>query len=86
MTTQKQQTPSEKYGLPKPECELVGQDGNAYAIMGRVSKALRRAGYPPEAITEYTEASTSGDYDNLLRVAMLWTEDVGEDRDEDEEW
>jgi hypothetical protein len=28
-------------GKPKPDCKLVGQDGNAFAIMGRVISALR---------------------------------------------
>ena len=30
--------------MNKPKCELVGQDGNAFAIMGRVCRALRKAG------------------------------------------
>ena len=28
---------------PEVEVELVGQDGNAFVIMGAVSKALKRA-------------------------------------------
>ena len=28
----------------KPKVKLVGQDGNAFPILGRVSKALRQAG------------------------------------------
>ena len=54
------------------DVQLVGRDGNAFAIMGAVSKALRRAGATAEEIAEYREESTSGDYDNLLRVAMEW--------------
>lgn len=83
------QTPAEKYGIPAPDVELVGQDGNAFAIMGRVQKALRRAGYPQEALDEYYRESTSGDYNNLLRVAMKWTgEDIGTDPDyaDEEDW
>ena len=54
------------------DVQLVGRDGNAFAIMGAVSKALRRAGATAEGIAKYREESTSGDYDNLLRVAMKW--------------
>jgi hypothetical protein len=54
------------------DVQLVGRDGNAFAIMGAVSKALRRAGATAEEIAKYREESTSGDYDNLLRVAMKW--------------
>jgi hypothetical protein len=54
------------------EVQLTGNDGNAFAIMGAVSKALRRAGVSAEEVEEYTSESMSGDYDNLLRTAMAW--------------
>ena len=56
----------------KPTVKLTGEDGNAFAIMGTVSRALRKAGLPKERIDKYIEESTAGDYDNLLRVAMKW--------------
>jgi hypothetical protein len=57
---------------PEIEVQLTGQDGNAYAIMGAVSRELRKAGVSQKEINEYTNESMSGDYDNLLRVAMSW--------------
>ena len=51
---------------------LVGEDGNAVAIMGRVSNAMRKAGVPQEEINQYLDESMSGDYDNLLRTAIKW--------------
>ena len=54
--------------------QLTGNDGNAFAIMGSVRSALRRAGATKEQIDEYSNASMSGDYDNLLRVALDWVE------------
>jgi hypothetical protein len=54
------------------EVELVGQDGNAYAIMGRVANALKEAGVSEEEINAYLDESRSGDYDNLLRTAVKW--------------
>jgi hypothetical protein len=52
------------------EVQLTGEDGNAFAIMAQVQKALRKAGATREDIDKYIEESMSGDYDNLLRTAM----------------
>jgi len=57
---------------PDVEVQLSGQDGNAYAIMGAVSSALKRHGVPAEEIAKYKEESMSGDYDHLLVTAMRW--------------
>lgn len=57
---------------PEIEVSLVGQDGNAFAIMGAVEKALRKAQIPQDEISNYLKESMSGDYDNLLRTAMSW--------------
>ena len=57
---------------PEVEVQLTGTDGNAYAIMGSVMKALKRHGVSAEEIETYLTESKSGDYNNLLRVAMSW--------------
>jgi hypothetical protein len=57
---------------PEIEVQLTGQDGNAYAIMGAVQKALRKAEVSKEEIDEYLKESMSGDYNHLLRTAMAW--------------
>lgn len=57
---------------PEIEVSLIGQDGNAFAIMSRVQATMRRAGVPKEELDEYLKESMSGDYDNLLRTAMKW--------------
>jgi len=57
---------------PDVEVQLTGRDGNAYAIMGAVTEALRRAGVSQRERDAYIEESTSGDYDHLLRTAMRW--------------
>ena len=59
---------------PKIKVALVGQDGNAFAIMGAVSKALRRGGVSTEEISEFTSESMSGDYNHLLQTAMKWVD------------
>ena len=60
--------------IEKPVVELVGHDGNAYAIMSKVQRALKRAGVPKNVIDEYLRDSRSGDYDHLLRVACEYAE------------
>jgi hypothetical protein len=63
---------TEQPKYPDIVVQLVDEDGNALAVMGRVSAALRKAGVSDEKITEYLQESTSGDYDNLLATAMKW--------------
>lgn len=57
---------------PEVEVQLTGEDGNAFAIMGRVAGALKKAGVSKEEVAEYMKESMSGDYDNLLQTAMRW--------------
>jgi hypothetical protein len=46
--------------------ELIGKDGNAFAIMGAVQKAMRRANVSSDIIQRYMSEATAGDYDHLL--------------------
>ena len=50
---------------------LVGEDGNAFAIMGRARQALRRNGRA-DLIEAFTKECTSGDYNNLLATCMRY--------------
>ena len=61
-----------KVKYPNITIDLSNQDGNAFAIMASVRKALRRAGVSSEEVAEYIKQSQSGDYNNLLAVAMSW--------------
>lgn len=56
----------------KPTVRLSETNGNAFAIMGKVIRALKKSGYSKEQICLYQEQSMDGDYSNLLRVAMEW--------------
>ena len=58
--------------MEKPTVKLVGEDGNAFAIIGRVSAALQEAGYKEEYIEEYQKESESGDYNNLIMTATKY--------------
>ncbi len=63
-----------KEPLTKPTVKLIGQDGNAFAIMGRVKKALIQAGADQEYIDKYLSETTSGDYDHLLVASMEYVD------------
>jgi hypothetical protein len=54
----------------KPTVNLVGNDGNAFSIIGRVKEALRKAGADEEYVMKYQVEATSGNYDHLLVVTM----------------
>lgn len=59
---------------PEITVELVGRDGNAFAILGAVRREMRRGGVPKEEIDAYMEEAMSGDYDHLLQTTMRWVE------------
>lgn len=69
--------------LPKyPEITvtLIGEDGNAFSILGRVRRAMSLSplfdDWNDEAFEaeweNYHSEATSGDYDNLLATTMKW--------------
>ena len=62
---------------PKPCVPLVGKDGNAWSIMGRVVNELERTGHAPEVVTAYTDEAMSSDYWHLLRVTLDYVDDSG---------
>jgi hypothetical protein len=59
---------------PDIQVQLTGEDGNAFAILGRTAAALRRAGVPQEEIDAYFAQATSGDYHHLLQTTMTWVD------------
>ncbi len=54
----------------KPTVKLIDTNGNAFAIIGRVKKALLDAGADKEYVLKYQNEVMSGDYNNLLCVTM----------------
>jgi hypothetical protein len=64
-------------GQPKyPEItvELVGQDGNAFHVLGLVIRAMRAAGLAEAEIAAFRQEATSGSYGELLRTCMRWVD------------
>lgn len=59
---------------PNVTVQLTGNDGNAFTILGVVTKAMRREGISREEQSAFTEEAMSGDYDNLIQTAMKWVD------------
>jgi hypothetical protein len=58
--------------FPEISVRLSGVDGNAFAVMGAVGKALRRAKVPAPVIEMFYEEAKAGDYDHLLATCVKW--------------
>ena len=57
---------------PDITVELTGNDGNAFAVLGNVSRVLRKNEVSKQEIDDFMTEATSGDYDNLLQICMKW--------------
>ena len=72
-------------GKPKVTVQITGLDGNAFAIIGRCSKAMRRAGWGTTEIRDFQKEAMKGDYSDLLTTVMDYCEDSSEETEEEEE-
>ena len=57
---------------PEVVVRLTGSDGNAFAVMGKVTRALIQAGVGKAERDAFLAEAMSGDYDELLATAMRW--------------
>lgn len=53
---------------------LVGTDGNAFSVLGRVRRALAQGGVSRAEQDAFMQEATSGDYNALLGAAMRWVD------------
>jgi hypothetical protein len=61
--------------VARPEVELVGHDGNAWAILGACREAaLRRSKWCRERWEAVRSEMMAGDYDHLIQTAMKYFE------------
>jgi hypothetical protein len=54
----------------KPRVKLVGQDGNAFHVIGLCKRAADKAGWTKEEWQLVRDAMMASDYSHLLAVAM----------------
>ncbi|EAJ2470500.1 hypothetical protein BAZ80_04990 [Campylobacter coli] len=57
---------------PNVYVKLVGEDGNAFSILARVSNALKKAGVSKEEISQFQKEAMSNDYNHLLNIVQYW--------------
>ena len=57
---------------PEITVRLVGTDGNAFAILGKVRSALKANHVPAERLEQFQTEATGGDYYRLLAVVQDW--------------
>ncbi len=61
--------------FPDVRVKLVGQDGNVFAIIGRVCRALRQGGANDADVKAFTDEITAArSYDDALVVVMRWVD------------
>lgn len=54
----------------RPKVKLIGEDGNAFAILGRCLRAARAAGWTDEQRRRFQDEAASGDYNKLLATVQ----------------
>lgn len=58
----------EEENKQKPDCPLIGRDGNIFNLMGLASQTLRRNGMKEEAEEMCERIRASGNYDKALSI------------------
>jgi two-component SAPR family response regulator len=71
-------------GKPKPQVQLVGQDGNVFNLLGICTRALKKAGQYEEAQELRNRVLKCGSYDEALMTMLEYVEDNGEDPEDGE--
>lgn len=71
----------------KPRCALIGEDGNIFNLMGKVSRTLKRNGMQEEA-TEMRNRITRGEksYEDALMILQDYVEIISKEELEEEEY
>lgn len=64
---------NEKSPITNIKCRLVGTNGNALALIGRVRDALRRGGRS-DLVEQFTSEAMSGDYDNVITTCLKYVD------------
>ena len=57
---------------PEITVRLVGENGNAFYILGKCLSAMSLANIPKEEQDEFYHQATASDYNHLLITCMEW--------------
>lgn len=58
----------------KPVCKLIGEDGNVFNIIGKVSRTLKQSGLKEQAKEFASKAMQQESYDAVLRLVTEYVE------------
>ena len=58
----------------KPQMQLLGEDGNIFAILGRASRLLNRAGMKAQSDEMFRRVTACGDYYEALNIISEYVE------------
>lgn len=67
----------------KPDCKLIGEDGNIFNLMGIASRTLRRNGMAEQAKEMTDRIYESGSYDEALVIIGEYVNITGDEDSED---
>jgi hypothetical protein len=59
---------------PEIKVKLIGENGNAFVLIGKVKNALLQAKVPRDEVLEFAKEAMAGDYDHVLQTIMAWVE------------
>ena len=68
----------------KPDCPLIGQDGNIFNLIGIAARTLRENGMREEATEMTKRVTSSGSYSEALGIIGEYVNITSVDEDEDE--
>ena len=66
-------THNESKPLTNATVVLTGTDSNAFAILGRVRRAILESNHP-ELVDQFFEEATAGDHDNVLQTCLRYVD------------
>ena len=69
----------------KPDCRLIGEDGNIFNLMGLAARTLRHNGLTEQATEMTGRIHECGSYDEALGIIGEYVNITGEDESEDED-
>lgn len=68
----------------KPDCKLIGEDGNIFNLMGIASRTLRQNGMVDKAVEMRNRICASGSYGEALCIIGDYVNITGEDTSDED--
>ena len=62
----------EKPRYPDVDIRLIGENGNAFAILGICQREAKRQGVSEAEVKAFMQEAMAGNYDHLLATCQKW--------------